>query len=53
MSVNSTGAGNSGGPVFNAKGQVIGLYTYSSLGREVSFAVPIVHGRELLNPQRN
>jgi S1-C subfamily serine protease/pSer/pThr/pTyr-binding forkhead associated (FHA) protein len=53
MSVNSTGPGNSGGPVFNAKGQVIGLYTYGSGDRRVSFAVPIAHGRELLSPQRN
>jgi S1-C subfamily serine protease len=52
MSINSTGAGNSGGPVFNSKGQVIGLFTYSSVGREVTFAVPIRHGRALLNPQR-
>jgi len=53
MSVNATGAGNSGGPVFNAKGQVIGLFTYSSGDGKVSFAVPIKHGRALLNPQRS
>ena len=28
MSINSTGAGNSGGPVFNKAGKVIGLFTY-------------------------
>jgi S1-C subfamily serine protease len=55
MSINSTGAGNSGGPVFNAKGKVIGLFTYGG-GTEgdaaVTWAVPIKHGRALLNPQR-
>jgi serine protease Do len=53
LSINSTGAGNSGGPVFNAKGKVIGLYTYGRcLDNCVSAAVPIKHGRFLLNPQR-
>jgi S1-C subfamily serine protease len=56
MSINSTGAGNSGGPVFNTNGKVIGLFTY---GRSfagdatVTYAVPIRHGRALLNPQRS
>jgi serine protease Do len=57
MNINSTGHGNSGGPVFNGKGQVIGLFTYSAVERGgsamVTFAVPIKHGRALLNPQRN
>jgi serine protease Do len=54
LSVNATGAGNSGGPVFNTKGQVIGLFTYGRNygGASVSFAVPISHGRALLQPQR-
>src|ERR1700739_4503622 len=30
MSIHATGAGNSGGPVFNTKGQVVGLFTYTS-----------------------
>jgi len=55
MSINSTGAGNSGGPVFNERGQVIGLFTYGASRQgdaSVTFAVPIRHGRQLLNPQR-
>jgi len=51
MSVNATGAGNSGGPVFNAKGQVIGLFTYSTSRNKdarATYAVPIHHGRALL-----
>ena len=54
LSVNATGAGNSGGPVFDTKGRVIGLFTYGRNygGASVSFAVPISHARALLQPQR-
>jgi S1-C subfamily serine protease len=55
LSINSTGAGNSGGPVFNSSGKAIGLFTYGScnIGDAcVSHAVPIKHGRFLLTPQR-
>lgn len=51
MSINATGSGNSGGPVFNAKGQVVGLFTYRSRSDEdarATYAVPIHHGRALL-----
>ncbi|MDQ6703031.1 MAG: trypsin-like peptidase domain-containing protein [Pseudomonadota bacterium] len=53
LSINSTGGGNSGGPVFNKAGKVIGLYTYGiSLGHaNTSGAVPIKYGRELLQSQ--
>jgi S1-C subfamily serine protease len=52
LSDNSTGHGNSGGPVFNAQGQVIGLFTYGlqAAGATVSFAVPIHFARDLINP---
>ncbi len=50
----ATGPGNSGGPVFNAQGKVIGLFTYGSrLSANVTFAVPIKYGRDLLQVQRN
>jgi S1-C subfamily serine protease/pSer/pThr/pTyr-binding forkhead associated (FHA) protein len=55
LSVVATGSGNSGGPVFNAAGKVVGLFTWGATGRDgtrVSFAVPIKHGRALLQPQR-
>ena len=49
----ATGAGNSGGPVFNAAGKVIGLFTYGRSDRETTtFAVPIRYGRDLLQVQR-
>jgi serine protease Do len=54
LGINTTGAGNSGGPVFNSSGKVIGLFTYGrqSGGASVSLAVPIKYGRELLQAQK-
>jgi S1-C subfamily serine protease len=54
LSVLATGAGNSGGPVLNANGKVIGLFTYMrTRGSErVTFAIPIKYGRDLLRAQR-
>jgi len=53
LDVVATGAGNSGGPVFDETGRAIGLFTYSSSrGLErVTHAVPISLGRNLLNPR--
>lgn len=55
LSVLATGAGNSGGPVFNSAGKVIGLFTYSKRKGDtrVTLAVPIKFGRDLLRAQRN
>jgi len=53
MSINATGPGNSGGPVFNKWGKVIGLFTYSMGSGDVrtTLAVPIKYGRDLLESQ--
>jgi len=49
LTVNATGGGNSGGPVFDEHGRVIGIFTY---GREtdvrISAAVPIRFGLEIM-----
>jgi serine protease Do len=51
LQINTTGGGNSGGPVFDQQGQVIGLFTLGSPsvgGATVSYAVPIRYGMELM-----
>jgi len=53
LTVNSTGAGNSGGPVFDGSGRVIGIFTSSAnLDVKVTFAVPIRYGMELMGTNR-
>jgi S1-C subfamily serine protease len=47
MTTNGIGYGNIGAPVFNAKGQVIGLITSTS-SNGVAFVLPITDGRMLL-----
>ncbi|HXG66187.1 MAG TPA: trypsin-like peptidase domain-containing protein [Blastocatellia bacterium] len=50
LTINSTGAGNSGGPVFDDKGRVIGIFFASLRGdASVTFAVPIRYGKELMS----
>lgn len=46
--VSLTGGGNSGGPVFDMQGRVIGIH-FAGDGRQAGFAVPIKYGVELLN----
>lgn len=51
LQINTTGAGNSGGPVLDQQGHVIGLFTLGSAsvgGATVSYAVPIRYGMELM-----
>lgn len=55
LAINTTGAGNSGGPVFNDRGQVVGIFTYRKWDGDntgVSLAVPIKHGLDLMGTQR-
>jgi S1-C subfamily serine protease len=51
LDINATGSGNSGGPMFDEKGRVIGIfYSSSSMigGGSITFAVPIKYGIELM-----
>jgi S1-C subfamily serine protease len=51
LGINTTGAGNSGGPVFDSKGRVIAIFYAgrSAGGASATFAVPIKFGRELID----
>lgn len=46
LTINSTGPGNSGGPMFDDQGRVIGIY--SAGNSTISFAVPIKYAMELM-----
>jgi S1-C subfamily serine protease/pSer/pThr/pTyr-binding forkhead associated (FHA) protein len=50
LAINTTGEGNSGGPVFDEDGKVIGIFTAmkSQGSTTVTFAVPIRYGMELM-----
>jgi serine protease Do len=51
LTINSTGAGNSGGPCFDDHGRVTGIFfAGGSLGgASVTYAVPIRYGKELMS----
>ncbi len=50
LTINSTGGGNSGGPMFDAGGRVIGVFFAGRTGDvQVSFSVPIRYGLELMS----
>jgi serine protease Do len=51
LTINTAGAGNSGGPTFDDKGRVIAIYTagrWNAQGQAISFATPIRYGIELM-----
>lgn len=55
LTVSATGAGNSGGPVFDKEGNAIGIFTASQTSKEgarITFAVPIRYGMELMGRKR-
>ena len=49
LTINSTGPGNSGGPLFDDHGRVIGIF--SAGNKVVTFAVPIKYGMELMGTE--
>ncbi len=46
LTINSTGPGNSGGPMFDNKGNVIGIYSAGS--DKMSYSIPIKYAMELM-----
>ncbi|MFN8249946.1 MAG: trypsin-like peptidase domain-containing protein [Ferruginibacter sp.] len=55
LTINATGAGNSGGPMFDDEGNVIGIYyagKSDARGTQISFAIPIKYGLELMGRKK-
>jgi serine protease Do len=54
LTINATGPGNSGGPLYDDEGNVIGIYYAgtSGTGPQISFAVPIKYGLELMGRKK-
>ena len=55
LTINSTGPGNSGGPVFDDHGRVTAIFFAGkgSQGTNITFAVPIRYGAKLMNAGGN
>jgi serine protease Do len=55
LATNATGGGNSGGPVFDSQGKVIGIFFAGSnnAGMAVTYAVPIRFGMEFFQNSNN
>lgn len=54
LTINSTGGGNSGGPMFDAFGRVIGIFFAGKTGDvQISFSLPIRYGMELMSVAPN
>ncbi|MEO6655430.1 MAG: serine protease, partial [Pyrinomonadaceae bacterium] len=51
LSTGSTGPGNSGGPVFDSQGRVIGIFFAGDQANAITYAVPIRYGKEFLADQ--
>jgi S1-C subfamily serine protease len=49
LSTGSTGPGNSGGPVFDSQGRVIGIYFAYKTGADLQYVVPIRYGMQLMD----
>lgn len=49
LTINSTGAGNSGGPMYDDQGRVVGIYSAGS--EKMSYAIPIKYAVELMGRQ--
>lgn len=55
LTINATGQGNSGGPLFDNKGRVIGIFYAGGsdkAGTQITFAVPIKYGLELMGNKK-
>ncbi len=51
LATGSTGPGNSGGPVFDTQGRVIGIFFAGDQANAITYAVPIRYGKEFLAGQ--